>query len=94
MVAIARDVGNHSTTVDAPDLQPIIREILNFSHPPYPSRLSPLVVIVTFDRDRSTLKQAATRSQLRQAGVSFIDSSPRQLSERITVLTVHTLQLV
>jgi type IV secretory pathway protease TraF len=36
MVAIALDVGNHGTTVDAPGLQPIISEILNFSHPSKP----------------------------------------------------------
>jgi hypothetical protein len=37
MVAIAFDVGNYRATMDAPRLQPIVSEILNFSHPPDPS---------------------------------------------------------
>ncbi|ABC94007.1 hypothetical protein RHE_PF00114 (plasmid) [Rhizobium etli CFN 42] len=40
MVAIVFDVGNHRATVDAPRLQPIVSEILNFSHPPNPSLVS------------------------------------------------------
>jgi hypothetical protein len=37
MIAIAFDAGNCGATVDAPSRQPIIREILNLSHPPNPS---------------------------------------------------------
>jgi hypothetical protein len=42
MVAIALDVGNHSATVDAPSLQPIVSEILNFSHTPNPLLMVPV----------------------------------------------------
>ena len=42
MVAIALNFGNHSATMDAPSLQPIITEILNFSHLPNPLSVLPV----------------------------------------------------
>lgn len=43
MVAIALDVGNPNAAMDAPNLQPIIGEILNFSQPFSPSSVLPVI---------------------------------------------------